>query len=482
MFAWVAEGTPGIALLLAAALLPVPFLLWRSGWSWSLSAGATLLGLIGIAGAWPVVAGQVRGIWTRAALGALGAWWLLLAEHLLDERLLLGRGASGEGFPDPAAWRDSVVDVWTRVIDPIITGPTLALCAVWAVAAAVLPLVVRGRTAAIDMVGGRGLGDRPRRGDGRAGDRGRRSRIRAGSSPARSWRARLPSSRARCDHGRDPARRTGRANLTLSNATRPRPYDPRAMSVLRNLERTIAGLVEGTFGRVFRSEVRPVEVARRLAREMDEHKTVSVSRTYVPNEYAVWLSPRDRENFAEVEHELSDELGALPARARAPRALRARVAAGHRVQDRRAAVARRVRHPGAHGAQRAGPRTSPRRPSSATRWSTPPPTASAAPVEETSPPRPVRAAIVAGGAHHELGLRGGTIGRSRECDVVLDDRNVSRRHAEIRIEHDGTWTVHDLGSTNGVRVNGRPVGGSGETLRAGDAIELGTAEVVFELE
>ena len=155
-FAWVAEGTPGLALLLAAALLPVPFLLWRSGWSWSLSAGATALGLIGIAGAWPAVAGQVRGIWTRAALGALGAWWLLLAEHLLDQRLLLGRGASGEGFPDPAAWRDSVVDVWTRVIEPIVAGPTLALCAVWAVAAAVLPLVVRGRTAAIDMVAAAG--------------------------------------------------------------------------------------------------------------------------------------------------------------------------------------------------------------------------------------------------------------------------------------------------------------------------------------
>ena len=54
------------------------------------------------------------------------------------------------------------------------------------------------------------------------------------------------------------------------------------MSVLRNLESKIAGLVEGTFGRVFRSEVRPVEIARKLAREMDEHKTVSVSRTYVP--------------------------------------------------------------------------------------------------------------------------------------------------------------------------------------------------------
>src|SRR6201747_818006 len=80
------------------------------------------------------------------------------------------------------------------------------------------------------------------------------------------------------------------------------------MSVLRNLEAKLADLVEGTFGRVFRSEVRPVELARKLAREMDEHKTVSVSRTYVPNEYLVWLSPQDRELFAEVEGSLIEEL------------------------------------------------------------------------------------------------------------------------------------------------------------------------------
>ena len=82
------------------------------------------------------------------------------------------------------------------------------------------------------------------------------------------------------------------------------------MSVLRNLESKIADLVEGTFGRVFRSEVRPVELARGLVKEMEEHKTVSVSRVYVPNEYVVWLSPEDRERFEGVEHEIADELGA----------------------------------------------------------------------------------------------------------------------------------------------------------------------------
>ena len=68
-----------------------------------------------------------------------------------------------------------------------------------------------------------------------------------------------------------------------------------SMNPLRALETTLANLVEGTFGRLFRSEVRPMELAHRLAREMDEHRTVSVSRVYAPNEYSVWLSPEDRE-------------------------------------------------------------------------------------------------------------------------------------------------------------------------------------------
>src|ERR1700755_2413610 len=82
------------------------------------------------------------------------------------------------------------------------------------------------------------------------------------------------------------------------------------MSVLRNLESKLAGLVEGTFSRAFKSEVRPVELARKLAREMDDNKVVSVSRTYVPNEYTVCLSPRDREQFAGMEGDLREELSA----------------------------------------------------------------------------------------------------------------------------------------------------------------------------
>src|ERR1700694_5183122 len=80
------------------------------------------------------------------------------------------------------------------------------------------------------------------------------------------------------------------------------------MNPLKNLETMLANLVEGTFGRLFRTEVRPMELARRLAREMDEHRTQSVSRVYAPNEYTVWLSPEDRGLYEGVEEELIDEL------------------------------------------------------------------------------------------------------------------------------------------------------------------------------
>src|SRR4051812_25528674 len=80
------------------------------------------------------------------------------------------------------------------------------------------------------------------------------------------------------------------------------------MSVLRNLESKLAGLVEGTFSRAFKSEVRPVEIARKLAREMDEHTVQSLSRVYAPNEYTVWLSPKDRAQFEGYEGDLASEL------------------------------------------------------------------------------------------------------------------------------------------------------------------------------
>src|SRR5205814_4621761 len=81
------------------------------------------------------------------------------------------------------------------------------------------------------------------------------------------------------------------------------------MSVLRTIESKLESLFEGVFGRAFRSNVQPVELARKLVKEMDDHRSVSVSRVYVPNEYTIYLSPADRDQFADYEDSLCEELG-----------------------------------------------------------------------------------------------------------------------------------------------------------------------------
>ena len=93
--------------------------------------------------------------------------------------------------------------------------------------------------------------------------------------------------------------------------------------------------------------------------------------------------------------------------------------------------------------------------------------------------RAARALLSLGGRRLLVPPGGGTVGRSRDCDVVLDDAGVSRRHAQIRPGPDG-WTLEDLGSTNGVRVNGEQVHGAWP-LHPGDHVELGSTEIVFEV-
>jgi hypothetical protein len=261
------------------------------------------------------------------------------------------------------------------------------------------------------------------------------------------------------------------------------------MSVLRSLENRIAGLVEGTFGRVFRSEVRPVELARKLAKEMDEHRTVSVSRTYVPNEYTVWLSPKDRERYEGVEHEIAAELsGYLLEHARRERlALVSRPVIDFQTDERLSLgefgiQARLVREAAPAPVPVAAPDRPPVEP--AGRGNTMIYSSSDRHQEQLSEVRAARAGrgiVVVDGKRMLVGSAGATLGRSRECEIVVDDANVSRKHAEIRPGPQG-WTIADLGSTNGVRVNGRPVGGTPAPLADGDRVELGTALVTFEID
>jgi hypothetical protein len=252
------------------------------------------------------------------------------------------------------------------------------------------------------------------------------------------------------------------------------------MSVLRSLESKIAGLVEGTFSRAFKSEVRPVEIARKLAREMEEHKSLSLSRTYVPNEYRVYLSPRDRERFADYEAALASELaGYLLEHARSERlALMSRPVVEFETDDRlrlgEFGIQTKVVNPQQPDEPEPVPEESGRTMvySSAGRV--------AGPLEERAHAQHRSALLISNGRRLVVGPAGATVGRSRRCDVMLDDPNVSRTHAEIR-PRGGSWVLTDLGSTNGSRLNGRKLDGS-EVLKPGDEIELGTSRLTFELE
>jgi hypothetical protein len=251
------------------------------------------------------------------------------------------------------------------------------------------------------------------------------------------------------------------------------------MSVLRTLESKLAGLVEGTFSRAFKSEVRPVEIARKLTREMDQHRVQSLSRTYAPNEYTVWLSPGDRKQFEGYEDELKRELaGYLLEHARRERiSLVTRPAIQFRTDERlrlgEFGIQARLVRPPEHVEEP---------PSQGDQGRTMVYTVSERLAEPLREPDHRRGAarLRVDGRTELLGSAGAVIGRSRDADVLIDDPNVSRRHAEVR-PSGGSWIVRDLGSTNGVKVNGRRIQGP-QSLKRGDVIELGTARVTFELE
>jgi hypothetical protein len=257
------------------------------------------------------------------------------------------------------------------------------------------------------------------------------------------------------------------------------------MNLLKSVETTIAKLVEGAFGRAFRSEVRPMELARKLTREMDAHRTVSVSRVYVPNEYTIWLSPEDRERYDGVEEEVIDELcGYLLEHARREDLILASPPGVSFETDDRLTLgefgiqARLVRPAGQSEAESRSARSAPsdlQEHGQTMIYST---SARIGGPVETAGPR-ARVLLAVGGRRLLVAPDGVTVGRSRDCDIALEDSGISRRHAEVRPTPDG-WTVEDLGSTNGVLVNGRATRGP-HLLEAGDLIELGSTEIVFEV-
>jgi Protein of unknown function (DUF3662)/FHA domain len=254
------------------------------------------------------------------------------------------------------------------------------------------------------------------------------------------------------------------------------------VSVLRSLEAKLEGLVGGAFSRAFKSKVEPVELARKLAKEMQDNQTRSISHTYVPNQFTVWLSPQDREHFEGYEDGLKKELSDyLLEHARTEGlALVTRPTVDFETDERLSLGEFGIQAQLVQPPEEELPDWPEEAPSAGDFGHTMvySPDRSARKLE--APPRPgARAMLV--GADKRTVLSGSRllIGRSRDCDVTVEDPNVSRRHAELRNE-DGRWIITDLGSTNGIKVNGRRV--EQAALEPGDELVFGLARLRFELE
>jgi Protein of unknown function (DUF3662)/FHA domain len=305
------------------------------------------------------------------------------------------------------------------------------------------------------------------------------------------------------------------------------------MGILRRIESRLERTFEGGFGRTFKSNVQPVELARKLAKEMDDNRTISVSQVYVPNIYTIYLSSPDRQQFATFEASLRSELAgyltqhakrqaySLPGRIRvvietaeelelglfgiavateeeprfpempphSERAVEAREVGAlppEFLADDDPIVNRAVEIPEAPAAE-APPAVVPP--------VVPVPPAPVPELDDEEPAaasetalisaREARAADLAreeyvlswDGGRHVIERRAVVLGRSRECDIVLDDRSVSRRHAEL-VRHGDGFLLRDLDSTNGSSVNGKRI--KEAAVEPGDDILLGTVALTFE--
>ncbi len=217
---------------------------------------------------------------------------------------------------------------------------------------------------------------------------------------------------------------------------------------------------------------------------MDSHKTASVSRTYVPNEYTVYLSTADREKLEGYERSLEQELSGylLDHAKRRGYDLLTRPAVGFNTDERLrlgefGIQTRLVKPPAREGEQ---PRQGEEGHTMVYSAVTERDSAERNRREPAGALVSTRAIVSVDDRRFVLDGPRATLGRSKEAECVLRDPNVSRRHAELRRSDTGDWQIVDLGSTNGIKVNGRRV--SSSRLRPGDEVTIGTTSFVFDIE
>lgn len=239
-----------------------------------------------------------------------------------------------------------------------------------------------------------------------------------------------------------------------------------------SVERSFENIFDGLFSRAFKSGVKPLQLGRKLLQLVDDEREVDAQgRRVVPNSYVIQLSPHDREGFAEVEPMLLQELTAALREYISQEGYhvegKARVSLHTNPELRKGKFTVECSHAAAD---------SPAEPSAPME-----PTAPALTVVPNPPSafdRPPAVLTLPGGQRIELHEGHYVLGRHLQNDIVLNDTNVSRRHAEF-VSAAGEVTVKDLGSTNGTKVNGVLVTGE-QLLQHGDVINFGTAQVRFE--
>jgi hypothetical protein len=234
---------------------------------------------------------------------------------------------------------------------------------------------------------------------------------------------------------------------------------------LSHLEDIAEQLVEGGFARMFRARLQPIELARRIARAMQDGQVIDAQgQVVVPNAYQVYLNPDDYQALADYRDTLQEELAryvaslARQAGATMPGRPRVFLQANTSVSLRRVRVEARLLS--AHHGLAPDGRTQ-------TMPSLQVPSAQASP----------RYALFDGRRRMPISEAVITIGRDLDNDIILDDRRVSRQHAQLRRRY-GQYVLYDLDSTGGTTVNGRPVREA--PLETGDVIAFAGVQVRFE--
>ncbi len=215
---------------------------------------------------------------------------------------------------------------------------------------------------------------------------------------------------------------------------------------LKGFERRLENAVEGVFSRVFKSGVRPIEIGRKLTREMDDGRTVDVrGRTAAPNSFTIVISSDDHDSFSDIADTLARELCD---------------AAREHARDEGYAFLGPVEvELAVDPSQRTGTFSIEAR------------------FREGTGGSGAGSLLLPAGERYVLREQVVVIGRLPECDVTIVDPNVSRRHAEIQPRGVG-FVLVDLGSTNGSKVNGVPVGE--RELRDGDELSFGNVRLTFQ--